>query len=116
MINLRSKQVLYESIMNDISKLVKQHLNELAPGTYRNAADKRAAQINDLPGVVKRDLTLDQKKIVDRLRHHADNIETGDYPDITNLPADKKADLQLEKIIKSLIGEKKGEFKKIYST
>ena len=57
--NFRSKQALYESIMQDVSKIVKRHLNEMKPETYDSAADKRQAQLDRLSPVMKRQLTQD---------------------------------------------------------
>jgi len=42
------KRTLYESIMRDVAKTVKHHLNELSSETYRNAANKRIEQLKGM--------------------------------------------------------------------
>lgn len=69
-----NKKVLYESIMQDVSKIVKKHLNEMNPDVYRRAADKREKQINALPTYLKNKLGINRNAPKD-LRAHADKIE-----------------------------------------
>ena len=69
-----NKKVLYESIMQDVSKIVKKHLNEMNPDVYRRAADKREKQINALPTYLKNKLGINRNAPKD-LRAHADKVE-----------------------------------------
>ena len=57
MIRKRNNKKLYESIINDVAKTVKHHLNELSPDVYRRAADKREQQFNALPSYLKRQIS-----------------------------------------------------------
>ena len=72
--NSKQKKALYESIMKQVSKTVKKALNEMSPEVYRNAADRREAQINVLPTYLKNKLGVNRNAPRD-LRAHADKIE-----------------------------------------
>ena len=72
--NSKQKKALYESIMKQVSKTVKKTLNEMSPEVYRNAADRREAQINALPTYLKNKLGVNRNAPRD-LRAHADKIE-----------------------------------------
>jgi hypothetical protein len=60
--------------MRQVSKTVKKALNEMSPEVYRNAADRREAQINALPTYLKNKLGVNRNAPRD-LRAHADKIE-----------------------------------------
>ena len=72
--NSKQKKALYESIMRQVSRTVKKTLNEMSPEVYRNAADRREAQINALPTYLKNKLGVNRNAPRD-LRAHADNRE-----------------------------------------
>ena len=109
--NFRSKQALYESIMQDVSKIVKRHLNEMKPETYDSAANKRQAQLDRLSPFMKTQLTKDQLDAPARLRKHADKIRKGYYPDVTKL-SDKKN--LLKKIVNAVKNQDYQTLKDIY--
>ena len=70
----RDNKRLYEQIMNSISTEVRHALNELSPDVYRDAADKREAQIKALPTYLRNKLGVN-KNAPAELRAHADKIE-----------------------------------------
>ena len=82
--NSKQKKALYESIMRQVSKTVKKALNEMSPEVYRNAADRREAQINALPTYLKNKLGVNRNAPKD-LRAHADKIQA-------KLDAERKAE------------------------
>lgn len=73
--SINSNKRLYESIIKDISKTVKHHLNELNPSVYRKAADKRQQQFDALPSYLKRQISKKNLNAPNDLRAHADKIE-----------------------------------------
>ena len=82
--NSKQKKALYESIMRQVSRTVKKTLNEMSPEVYRNAADRREAQINALPTYLKNKLGVNRNAPRD-LRAHADKIQA-------KLDAERKAE------------------------
>ena len=70
----RDNKRLYEQIMNSISTEVKKALNELSPEVYRNAADKRQAQIDALPTKLRKMMGADINSPAE-LRAHADKLQ-----------------------------------------
>jgi len=71
------KRTLYESIMRDVAKTVKHHLNELSSEIYRNAANKRIEQLKGMKRDTMRekiDYAKMRKRIKD-LRQYADRVQ-----------------------------------------